>query len=545
MKKLLLFTMLLPMMVSAQWVNVNGVFYEKKPDGTYKVIKHPIGKYRGDITISSMIKGLKVTEIGDLAFYDSEVTNVHIPLTIERIGKNALCGCLKLESIEIPESVKEIGSVAFGANPNLKDVYCYARDIILGYNVFYKLTDVKKITLHVPEENLQYFKKADQWKKIKTIVPTTSKGWAVQQQERDIAEQKRIAEEQERKRIEARQKFTSDSLDASQGKVDAQLRMAKRYENGDGVKKDFNKAFDLYRKAAEAGNADAQYNLGTCYYNGVGTEKDVETGMEWINKAAAQGHALAKTRQEAYQKEKRYNGSYWESDDKWKINFQNGHYLMNDGSDRWNGKTKDFYIKCEGSGKLRLYEKYEFEKCIDESAISCTSRVTLTPKDMEKFNSLKSQEQSNLIKENLKYLNLKPDGEMVIRISSGKFSDWYNNTIGYYENGKYKSNEYIAAEKDKAWKAAVAPYTKRFGFNPDGKTAKQLITYGRSFSLLKDWYYCLRDHECSYYFFNIHEDQGVSKCYGIYYDKYNTNRGTKVGYIWVAGGKITSVKWLK
>ena len=52
MKKLLLFTMLLPMMVSAQWVNVNGVFYEKKPDGTYKVIKHPIGKYRGDITIS-------------------------------------------------------------------------------------------------------------------------------------------------------------------------------------------------------------------------------------------------------------------------------------------------------------------------------------------------------------------------------------------------------------------------------------------------------------------------------------------------------------
>ena len=90
----------------------------------------------------------------------------------------------------------------------------------------------------------------------------------------------------------------------------------------------------------------------------------------------------------------------------------------------------------------------------------------------------------------------------------------------------------------------MASYTKRFGVNPMEKSAKQLITYGRSFSLLKDWYYFLRDHEYTYYFFNLQEDQGISKCYGIYYDKNHSNSGKKVGYIWVAGGKITSVKWL-
>lgn len=130
-----------------------------------------------------------------------------------------------------------------------------------------------------------------------------------------------------------------------------------------------------------------------------------------------------------------------------------------------------------------------------------------------------------------------------------------NYNFGMFENGKYisyaskdaakaKAEAAEQAAKEKAWKAAVAPYTKRFGFNPMEKSAKQLITYGRSFSLLHDWYYFLRDHEYSYYFFNIHEDQGVSKCYGIYYDKNLTKSGKKVGYIWVAGGKITSVKWL-
>lgn len=557
MKKLLLFTMLLPMMVSAQeTVEINGIYYKLSDANKTAVVTKNPHEYSGEIIIPQVVEryGRKytVTKIDYGTFWlNRGVTSIHMPITIEEIGDKAFIN-IDLPSLEIPQNVVKIGKWALMYNENI-NIYCYAKTPpAIGKDVFHKS---KNFMLYVPEESLDKYKKADQWKKAKKILPITSVSWAVQQQERYLAEQKRIAEEQERKRIEARQKaikdsieakrkLMSDSLDAAQGNVDAQLRMAKRYENGDGVKKDFNKAFDLYRKAAEAGNADAQYNLGTCYYNGVGTEKDVETGMEWFNKAAAQGHGLAKTRQKAYQKEKRYHGSYWIKDDNWKINFQNGHYLMNDGTSRWYGQTKDFFIKCEGSGELRLYENNEFDRCIDENAISCTSRVTLIPKDMEKFNSLKSQGQSNVIKENLKYLNLKHDGGITIRISDAKLSDWDYNTIGYYENGKYKSNEYIAAEEDKAWKAAVAPYTKRFGFNPSEKSAKQLITYGRSFSLLKDWYYFLRDHDYTYYFFNIHEDRGSVKCYGIFYDKNLSNRGKKVGYIWVAGGKITSVKWL-
>lgn len=69
MKKLLflLLAVLLPMMASAQEC-IDGIYYEKTSDGTYKVVKHSTAFYSGEITIPSTANGIKVTEIGDNAF---------------------------------------------------------------------------------------------------------------------------------------------------------------------------------------------------------------------------------------------------------------------------------------------------------------------------------------------------------------------------------------------------------------------------------------------------------------------------------------------
>ena len=57
---------------------------------------------------------------------------------------------------------------------------------------------------------------------------------------------------------------------ADQGDVDAQYKLGLFYENGYGVAQNKEEAVKWYRKSAENGNASAQFNLGICYDNGEG-----------------------------------------------------------------------------------------------------------------------------------------------------------------------------------------------------------------------------------------------------------------------------------
>src|SRR3954470_3088183 len=67
-----------------------------------------------------------------------------------------------------------------------------------------------------------------------------------------------------------------DTLKATAARGDAwsQAELAARYEEGDGVARDFVAANQLYCKSARQGNAEAQYKLGWIYANGRGVPKD-------------------------------------------------------------------------------------------------------------------------------------------------------------------------------------------------------------------------------------------------------------------------------
>ena len=78
-----------------------------------------------------------------------------------------------------------------------------------------------------------------------------------------------------------------------QGDASTQFSQGLKYENGDGVPKDFGKAVELYRKAADQGHADAQVNLGWLYENGEGVPMDLRKAAELYQKAADQGNARA------------------------------------------------------------------------------------------------------------------------------------------------------------------------------------------------------------------------------------------------------------
>jgi hypothetical protein len=65
------------------------------------------------------------------------------------------------------------------------------------------------------------------------------------------------------------------------------------YENGIGTYINMKKAFELFQKAANLKNNLAQYNLALMYEIGNGTEKDMHQAIYWYKKSAEQGDKIA------------------------------------------------------------------------------------------------------------------------------------------------------------------------------------------------------------------------------------------------------------
>ena len=80
---------------------------------------------------------------------------------------------------------------------------------------------------------------------------------------------------------------------AEQGNAEAQCALGTCYDDGIGTEKNEDEAVKLYKSAAEQECPEAQYKLGRCYFFGVGVERDENKAVEWYFKAAEQGNAEA------------------------------------------------------------------------------------------------------------------------------------------------------------------------------------------------------------------------------------------------------------
>jgi len=92
------------------------------------------------VTIPSVIYGMPVAGLGDVAFFQNHlVTQVVLPTTLRTIGSNTFAGATSLTSINIPESVTSIGNNAFtGASSLVRASFAHMNgaNVTFGNNTF-------------------------------------------------------------------------------------------------------------------------------------------------------------------------------------------------------------------------------------------------------------------------------------------------------------------------------------------------------------------------------------------------------------------------
>lgn len=106
----------------------------------------------------------------DGCFY---LVSVNIPSSLTKINRGAFGRCHSLQSLVIPSTITHISDYSFYECIGLTSVTCYAVNppIMGGANVFDQYVDCSKIPLYVPEESVEAYKAADEWKEFNPILP--------------------------------------------------------------------------------------------------------------------------------------------------------------------------------------------------------------------------------------------------------------------------------------------------------------------------------------------------------------------------------------
>lgn len=78
---------------------------------------------------------------------------------------------------------------------------------------------------------------------------------------------------------------------AEQGHALEQVYLGTYYEDGLGVRQDYEKALHWYKESAKQNNSEGQLQVGRAYYKGQGIEQDYEKARYWYLKSAKQNNA--------------------------------------------------------------------------------------------------------------------------------------------------------------------------------------------------------------------------------------------------------------
>ena len=177
MKKFLslLLLMLLPMMASAETVQIDGIYYTLIPKGNVAHVTSGSTQYTGSVVIPSTVAyndvtynvdaiednafksciGLtsvsvpgSVTKIGQWAFaYCTALTTATLADGVAKLDEHAFHACEALTAIDIPNSVTEIGNIAFSGCKALTSVKLSDNITVIRQSTFQNCTSLTTIDI--------------------------------------------------------------------------------------------------------------------------------------------------------------------------------------------------------------------------------------------------------------------------------------------------------------------------------------------------------------------------------------------------------------
>ena len=114
----------------------------------YEVVSIEEGAFKGCSSLTSVNIPNTITNIGASAFYGcSSLTSINIPESVTEIEESAFEGCSSLTSINIPESVTEIGTRAFAFCSSLTSINISESVTEIGMSAFRGCSSLTSINL--------------------------------------------------------------------------------------------------------------------------------------------------------------------------------------------------------------------------------------------------------------------------------------------------------------------------------------------------------------------------------------------------------------
>lgn len=123
-----------------------------------------------ECSLSNLTWSEKVTDIQWNVFYGcTGISELKLPDSLQTVDDYSFSACPALKSIRIGVNAESFGQECFSMNESLETVVCEAvTPPTLGAYAFYK-SNTDTASLQVPEESLDAYKEADQWKEFVNI----------------------------------------------------------------------------------------------------------------------------------------------------------------------------------------------------------------------------------------------------------------------------------------------------------------------------------------------------------------------------------------
>jgi hypothetical protein len=115
----------------------------------------------GSVTIPNTISGLPVTGFGSVFSNNLNLTSVDIPYSVKSIGSSAFSGCASLTSVNIPGSVSNIGNSVFSGCISLLSVTIPGPVKSIGTSVFSGCVRLTSVTIPGSVSNIGNFAFSD------------------------------------------------------------------------------------------------------------------------------------------------------------------------------------------------------------------------------------------------------------------------------------------------------------------------------------------------------------------------------------------------